>query len=132
MGAWGHKSFENDSVLNFFEDFQDADASRVGEALDVIADATDDDYVDADDASAALGAAELLAAAHGRGEDRLSSSARTWLAGHVEGVRAFDIARARRVVERVLRRSELQELWEENGPDTEWHEDVRALLERLK
>jgi hypothetical protein len=34
-------------------------------------------------------------------------------------------------VERVFESSELRELWDENGEDTDWHADVRELLKRL-
>jgi hypothetical protein len=131
MGAWGHRSFENDSALDWFGDLDDEGASPVQEILDAVGGAGDDDYVEVDDASAALAAAELVAAALGKGDDRLDEDAAAWLAGHRDAVRAIGADRARRAVERVFANSELRELWGENGDDTDWHVDVRALIARL-
>lgn len=131
MGAWGHKSFENDSALDWLGDVADGDPSTVGDALDAVAEAAPDDDLEVDDASAALAAAELVAAALGKGDDRLNSSALTWLADHRAAAATIGATRARRAVERVLESSELRELWDENGSDTDWHRDVRELIQRL-
>lgn len=131
MGAWGHGAFENDSALDWLADLAEGDASLVAEALAAVADADADEYIEVDDASAALVAAELVAAALGKGDDRLNDDATSWLDAHRASVRDLGAAGARRAVARVLESSELSELWGENGDDTPWHLDVRALLERL-
>ena len=94
-------------------------------------DEPEDAYLEVDECSAALAAAELVAAALGRGDDRLSKDAAVWLKGHREEVRKIGAARARAAVERVYESSELRELWDENGDDTAWHVEVRDLLKRL-
>lgn len=131
MGAWGHKSFDNDSALDWLGELVDGDAELVEEALDAVADAEEDAYLEVDEASAALAAAELVAAALGKGDERLNDDATEWLEEHRAAARAIGAARARRAVERVYESSELRELWDENGDDTEWHADVRELLHRL-
>jgi hypothetical protein len=131
MGAWGHKTFENDSALDWLDELGGADVSFVGGALDSVAGAEDDAYLEVDDASAALAAAELVAAALGKGDDRLNEDAVAWLKDNRAAVGAIGAARARRAVERVFNSSELRELWDENGADTEWHADVRELIARL-
>jgi hypothetical protein len=131
MGAWGHKAFENDSALDWLGELMRGDPSLVGEALDAVADSDDDEYLEVDEASAALAAAELVAAALGKGDDRLSDDAASWLAEHRAAARDVGARRARRAVQRVLESSELRELWDENGDDTEWHAEVRELLKRL-
>lgn len=130
MGAWGHQSFENDAVLDWFAEVEE-NTARVGDALRFAAEADSDQYVDAAAASAALGAAELVAAALGKGDDRLSRSVAPWLAAHRAELAALGASLARGAVARVLERSELRELWDENGADNEWHADVRELLRRL-
>jgi hypothetical protein len=131
MGAWGYGSFDNDTALDWLGDLDEGDASLVGETLDVVGEANEDEYIDADDACNALAAAELVAAALGRGEERLKSGARKWLEKNRDAVRGIGAARAKRAVSRVFESSELRELWDENGEDTEWHTDVRELLSRL-
>lgn len=75
MGAWGHGSFDNDAASDWLGDLAEGDVSLVGETLDAVGAAEKDEYIDADDACNALAAAELVAAALGKGEDRLSESA---------------------------------------------------------
>jgi hypothetical protein len=131
MGAWGHGSYENDSALDWFGELQDAGPGLVEDALSVVADADDATYLEVDESSAALAAAELVAAAAGKGDDRLNEDVLRWLSAKREAVRTVDLSLARRAVDRVLRSSELLELWNENGGDTEWHAAVRELLRRL-
>jgi Domain of unknown function (DUF4259) len=131
MGAWGHRTFENDSALDWLGDLEDSDASALAEALDTIADAPPKTYLDADDCSAALAAAELIAAALGRGDDRLTKEALAWLDEHRDAVRDLGATRAHLAVEKLYKQSELRELWDENGADTPWHADVRELMKRL-
>lgn len=130
MGAWGHGSFDNDAAGDWLHDLCDGDPSLLIDALTVMADADVDAYLDSDVCCAALAAAELVAAALGKGEDRLDAQARTWLTEHHAAI-DVDIGVARGAVERVFRASELRDLWDENGADVEWHEDVRELLRRL-
>jgi len=131
MGAWGHGTFENDSALDWFGELAEGDPSLVGEALDVAGGSAEDAYLEVDEASAALAAAELVAAALGKGDDRLREEAAEWLNENRDAVREIGAARARQAVERVYERSELRELWDENGEETDWHIDVRELLARL-
>ncbi len=133
MGAWGHTAFANDSALDWLGDLTDGDPSLVGAALDAAGDADAATYIEVDEASAALAAGELVSAALGKGEERLNPDAADWLAveEHRAGAKAVGAARARRAVLRVFENSELRELWDENGEDTDWHRDVRELLERL-
>ncbi len=130
MGAWGHKSFENDAVLDWFGRAED-DWTLVRDALRLVAEADSDEYIDADEACAALAAAEFVAAALGKGDDRLSRSVAPWLERHRTELAGLGAALARAAVERVLDNSELRELWDDNGPDNEWHADVRELIRRL-
>jgi hypothetical protein len=60
MGAWGEGNFENDSVLDWLAEL--GDAAQVKAALDAVAGAPPDAYLEVDECSAALGAAEVLAA----------------------------------------------------------------------
>ena len=131
MGAWGHESFANDSALDWLSALVHGGPALLAEALDRVGSAAADEYLEVDESSAALAAAELVAAALGGGEDRLAQEALAWLKDHVHAARAIGAERARRAVERVFRDSELRELWEENGEQTEWHAEVRELLERL-
>ena len=135
MGTWGAGSFDNDSVLDWLADvIEDGEPDVVRKALAAAADADADGYLDADEAQPALAAAEIVAAAIGRGDDRIADEDEllAWLSPRREAFGAADVALARRAVEHVLAKSELQELWEENGPDTKWRPVVTELLRRLQ
>lgn len=130
MGAWGHESFANDSALDWLETLVRGEPALLTATLERAADA-ENEYLEVDESAAALAAAELVAAAFGRGCDRLPDKARAWVRVHGQVACEAGTDRARRAVQRVFQDSELRELWEENGEDTEWHADVRELLRRL-
>jgi hypothetical protein len=129
MGAWGHGSFDNDPASDWLGELEDDDAALV-ETLDAVANAAG--YVEVDDASAALAAAEIVVAAQGRGQDRLSDDAARWLASHREVALGVDLEVTRRAVERVWEDSELRELWDDEGEATGWHAEVGELRRRLR
>lgn len=129
MGAWGHGSFENDSAMDWLGELAGSGPSIVGDTLADVADETV--HLDLEDASAALAAAELVAAAHGKGDDRLDETAVSWLAAHRAQIATVDLALARRAVERVFASSELREIWDESDEAGDWHANVRGLIRRL-
>lgn len=131
MGAWGHGSFDNDSALDWLGALAERDASFLGDTLDAVAGADDGNSPEVDESSAALAAAELVAAALGQGHERLSENAASWLKTHASTARRVGAERALRALQIVFHNSELRELWDENGSDTAWHADVRELIRRL-
>lgn len=128
MGAWGEKPFENDSALDWLGDL--GEVADLRNKLSSVADAVD--YLDVDDGSAAIAAAEIVAAA-GDGElGRLATDASAWLGQHGKEIVDSDRALAVRAVERVLGSdSELAALWDEGDTDNEWRRDVAGLVARL-
>jgi hypothetical protein len=132
MGAWGEKAFENDSALDWLAEFEDEGATAVREILKRVAGAKASEYVEADDGSAAIAAAEIVAASLAKGTDRVTAEITAWIGANPDAFVAKDLLVARQAVERVCgKSSELNELWSENGADSDWHKDVRALLTRL-
>ena len=137
MGAWGPGAFENDAAGDWAWEIEDAateeDAVRIIEsALRVTGGASADQYLDADQASRALAAAEIVAAALGRTARDLPESVTDWLAAHRQAVPAAMRELARAAVARVIGPgSELAELWEESGDRTEWLDQVRGLQRYL-
>ena len=129
MGAWGHKSFENDDALDFVWQFEESGMSAIESAFKLAINPPDD-YLEAPEASAALAAAEFVAAKKTGQTDRLVHD-------HVDLIEKIDaspklIGDSKNAVSRVLQNSELRELWEESDELNIWHDDVLVLLERLK
>lgn len=129
MGAWGHANFDNDTATDYAGDFQDDPNETT--LLETLAAVAAEGYPEADEASEALAAAEIIAAALGkpvRGfpEDLLLSAKNLHLTNPESAKKT-----ARRAIKAVLKKSELQELWEESAEYNDWVAVQEGLLERL-
>lgn len=132
MAASGSGTFDDEDANEWLDSFESDGPTAIETALTTVTELGREDYLEAPEASHALAAAELVAAALTGEDDRLPDSFRPRFAGHVDAINDADLgALARKAVLRVLRSSELKELHEDSG-DEEWEEGVRDLLERLK
>lgn len=132
MGASGTGTFDDDDAMDWLDSFESDGPGAMKSALTTVAELGREDYLEAPEASHALAAAELVAAALGGEDDRLPDGFRPRFAKHIDAINDVDLTKlARKAVLRVLRSSELKELREDSG-DEEWEEGVRDLLERLK
>ena len=133
MGAWGHQNFENDSAMDFVGDFiESPTADAIKDALSFVIDAgREEEYIEVDESSAALVAAEIVAAA--LGQVALDMPEELQAAIEKTGLTVDDklVKLARKAVKQVLRESELQELWQEGGEPNEWQLVQAGLLKRL-
>ena len=133
MGAWGYQNFENDSAMDFVGDFKESPTIDViKEALSLVIEAgTEEEYIEADEASAALIAAEIVAVVLGQAAPDAPEelSALVQKAGLTADDKLLEIAR--KAVMQVLKESELRELWAEGGEANEWQQVQAGLLKRL-
>jgi Domain of unknown function (DUF4259) len=131
MGAWGPGVFENDDAMDYAYDLAASDDwSVVGNALVLVASAPADSYIEAPEASAALAAAEVVAAALGAPGPGIPPEVVDWVADHGGDVSTAVALSALRATERVAASSELAELWAEAGPE-EWRASLADLQRRL-
>jgi len=131
MGTWGSGPFENDGAGDLLA------AIRAGDFdIDDYCAHVDEEYLEADDAQAAIALAEIVAVAHGlRPESRelhgidaaayvasLTAEQRAWIVGTLGRAIADSDT------------SELHELWAENGPEDleEWRAPIASRLESLR
>jgi Domain of unknown function (DUF4259) len=129
MGAWGAGVFENDTALDWLDALERTGAAAVNAALRSLPDAAAG-YVDADQASDALAAAEIVAASRGHPAAELPGEAADWVQAHGPSV-PYDLTEvAVDAVARIRTDSELRDLWEESGAD-EWYAALDDLLARL-
>ncbi|MEM7327333.1 MAG: DUF4259 domain-containing protein [Pseudomonadota bacterium] len=129
MGAWGHRSFENDDALDLVWSVEEQGIGAIEVALKGAL-IPPGDYLEAPEASAAIAAAEFVAAKKTGNADRLQGE-------NIKLLDSFDvspklIADSKAAVGRVLQNSELRELWTEADDFSAWHDDVLLLLERLQ
>ncbi len=135
MGAWGAGSFENDDALDLVVRLEREGKTAIRAALEDVTRLGAEHYLEAPEASCAIAAAELVAAARDGDVSRLPETAQDWLAGQGDGfATAALLALAGRAVERVLAQSELRDLWEEGGAGAQpeaWRSSIRQLISRL-
>lgn len=133
MGAAaGTGTFDDDDANDWLDSFESDGPTAIETALTTVTELGREEYLEAPEASHALAAAELVAAALTGEDDRLPDGFKPRFARHVDAINDADLtALARKAVLRVLRNSELKELWDD-ADDEEWEEGVRDLLERLK
>src|SRR5262245_57980703 len=111
MGAWAHGSFDNDDALDGVGELEGAeDTEPITQAFDAVLEA--DDYREAPEASMGIAAAEVVAALLGKLAAKLPDEVTSWLVGKKPPKPAL-VKKAQRVVERILKDSELKELWAE-------------------
>lgn len=127
MGAWDSGSFGNDTALDFVADLKDFATL----CSTLVAFEKEGGELDADDASVAIAACDLLAAAIGRPPADLPANLPADLP-NLQGEKVSDrlLESAKAVVKRVREGSELAELWAEDD-DAEWQAELDALLIRL-
>jgi hypothetical protein len=131
MGAWGEGTLENDAALDWLGDLTEhPQIQTITIALSEAANETD--YLDADLGSEALVAAELVAYALGHApkapDERLTA-----LAAELDGLRDYqDLATQAVTVVADPERSELFDLWTEDGPNEDWDLVLADLLARLR
>ena len=134
MGAWGHGSFDNDDAADWVGDFERNGVAAVVTMLQHVSNFGEDDYLEAPDASAAIAAAEVVASAHDGELSNLSQHARNVFTKYQHALTDPHLLEtARRAVKRILRQSELKDLWEEGaGPESAlWSKALDSLSSRL-
>jgi hypothetical protein len=110
MGAWGTASFENDDALDWLAVLEAEGLQATGGAIQDVLDLSDE-YLEAPICSAALAAAEVLAALRGQPAANLPPDVLAWISAHPGDPPSDLVANARAAVDAVLTDSELLELW---------------------
>ena len=130
MGAWGEGVLENDAALDWLGELEEQ--PQIQTVTFALSDAAgEDDYLAAKAGCEALVAAELVAYAlgrpHGEPEERIAS-----LADDLAGLREHANLAARAVaIVADADRSELTDLWTEDGPNADWDAVLTDLKGRL-
>ena len=132
MGAWGVGNFDNDTVLDWLYDLQEAeDISLISKTIDAVFDET---YIDADVGAEALGAIEAIARLQGNFgvSTEYSEELNAWVKSHPLSVERILKEKAKKALELILgEKSELHELCEESDELDAWEKEVYTLKNRL-
>lgn len=129
MGTWGHGNLENDTVLDWVEELLETqDVSLIAESIEMV---LEDHYLDADTASIALGAIEILAALQNRpGNEKYDDELQEWIL-QLKGQGKDLLVQAQKALIKIVTESELKELWEETEKFENWKQTVRDLEKRV-
>lgn len=131
MGAWSHEPFGNDTAGDWSDGLLETqDLSSIDATLDAV-DEVGEDYLEADLASEAIGAIEVLAKLLGKGtqSDAYTEDIDQWVKDHPLQPSAELLAKARRTIKRIQSPdSELLELWDEAGEADDWKASLQQLL----
>lgn len=134
MSTWDYFNFDNDAAADFAESFRSSpNEAMLYEALATAAE--DEGHLEADEASEALVAAELVAAILGKPAD-------TFPLGLLPAIKHLDAAAdsedlrelAEQAVTAILEKSVLQQQWAQASPNdyASWQQQQHDLLARLQ
>ena len=132
MGAWSHEPFSNDDANDWAYGLEDAkDLGLIESALDKVLES--EGYVEAPEASEAVGAVEVIAKLLGRGtqSDAYTEKIDEWV--NTVGLKPSSslLAKASRTLDRILSDdSELRELWQEEGTG-DWESSIAKLKKAI-
>jgi hypothetical protein len=128
MGAWGFLPFENDDALDWLDQLEGGGAELVRGALTK----ADTGYLEAQEGSVAVAAAEITSACQGSSLEDLPENVASWVTAHGAELGPEDVELALQAVARVAGdESELAELWDD-ADEPEWRESLTELSERLQ
>ena len=134
MGCWAIGSFGNDSAADWLADLSErSDLSLVRETIGRVLVA--DGYLDSPDATDALAAIEVVAAALGRptADAQNETELLEWIARVKPSPDAKLVFDAQQAIDRILGpESELRELWEDTEDFSDWQAEVTGLRSRLQ
>lgn len=133
MGAWDVDTFDNDMACDWAYELEDCeDLAVVEEALEAVLQ-VGDDYLDSDEACAALAACEVLARLKGNfgKRDSYTETVDKWVEAHPQTPPEPLVEMALKVIDRIRTApSELLDLWEESDA-AGWSAAVEDLRGRV-
>ena len=132
-GTWESGSFDNDDALDWAN--QCIKSKGTSLILSTLNAALGSSYLEVPECSAAVAAAEVIAASNGKATKDLPKELSSWLEQQNRAEIAKLAPLATKVVSRILngQKSELQELWQENKKDfSKWKSHMQNLISRLK
>ena len=130
MGAHGVSPFQDDDGADFVAEIAKAkDMNVIADAVYSIPE-SDIEYVEGPAATRALVAAEVIVFQLGRESGDVPDDLQDWIEGQDDPDQLL-IGHAQRAVKRILRDSELRELWKESQFYADWEARTQSLLRRL-
>jgi hypothetical protein len=130
MGTWGPDIFDNDDASDWLGDFLDRPGKRFLEQTLRKVVVASSEYLEAPHCSAAVAAAEVVARLAARPRRSVREDIREYLKVSKIKVDQALIDLSLNAIERVVRDSELRDLWEDSRAEA-WYKTMKALKRRL-
>ena len=133
MGAWGYKTFEDDTTCDWTFDLYDTDDPKAF-LLSSLNPVECDDYLDYDACSSILGAAETVYSLLFNVRDNSPDDFTEWIENH-RRLEVTDLKpKCIQALNRILsKKSELNELWSDNEEDyPNWKSNIKVMLNAFK
>ena len=131
MGAWSHEPFGNDTACDWgYGLIESEDLSAIESALDAVISAKGE-YLEADLASEAIAAIEVLAKLLGKGtqSDSYTEGIDEWVKAHPQKPSPALLQKAKQAIARIQSpESELLELWEDGEESDAFNASLLQLL----
>jgi hypothetical protein len=128
MGTWGPHAFENDEAGDFGSALAKGGVPSIECALDLVLE--NDGYLEAPDCWNAVAASETLCVMVGRPGPSIPAEVAQW-ASVQERPSPQLVAKAKHSLARILRNSELKELWSESPDVSVWEGSIADVTRRL-
>lgn len=135
MPAWDLGPFENDFAILWAREFlQNPGAGSLHDALDLAASAPEDEDLTLRSCAIALAAAAIVAIGRAKSTGRsvgliaIPEPLAAWLEANASPVESAHVAKARRAIQRVRVRSELQHVWADAVDEEAWGRELEMLL----
>lgn len=132
MGVWGAGSFENDDVMDWLSELDNADSTELLEAT--LRDVMDGDpnWIEAPECCRAIGAAEVVAALRNAPHPALPGIVDVWIREHQVTLEPTLQPLALAALTRIQGDSELRALWTDADQLDEWLATLQSLERRLQ
>lgn len=132
MGAWGIKNFENDTAIDWLNDFMsDCDISKIEDVYDLIL--KEDNFIDSDESFVTLAASEIILASKGIFSDDFPKEIDRNVIEKLH-IKYDLIIKAKKTIYKILyfeNHSELRELWGESEEFEDWENYQKKLLSKM-
>lgn len=137
MGAWSEENFGNDDANDWIYDLEKSKGTNtlIKPLNNII---QNNDYLESSYCCEALAAAEVIAASKTQDFTVIPKEAQKWLTkkqgvifGKPPEITSEYVTLAKQAVEKVLKNSELKELWEETEDFIKWQIIQQTLIKKL-
>ncbi|MGR6874022.1 DUF4259 domain-containing protein [Pseudomonas sp. HK3] len=130
-GSWGAGSFENDSAADWVYELESSKSPSF--LLTVFAVVPPAGYIEVDTCSAAIAAADVVAALKDGKTKQLPKVVATWVKSNESGYKPNMATKALEVISfcKSMKRSELAQLWKE-GQSNNWLSQISKIEARLQ